>query len=256
VTCEIGVLQRQAMIVDVSLRLLYLIFDRILHWLSLLGRASSSKDIELLVLRHEVAVLRRTNPRPRLDCADRALFAGLIRHLPAVLRGHRLVTPATVLRWHRRLVTKKWTYPNGSGRPPVDPAIATLIEQMARENQTWGYQRIQGELLKLGYRVGASTIRRILKLRRIPPAPLRATDTSWRRFLRAQASSMLAVDFFHVDCAITLKRIDVFFALEVRDRYVHPGDDEPSDRSMDHPAGQEPADGSRRPRHNLSVPRP
>jgi putative transposase len=109
VTCEIGVLQRQAMIVDVSLRLLYLIFDRILHWLSLLGRASSSKDIELLVLRHEVAVLRRTNPKLRLDWADRALFAALIRRLAPVLRGHRLVTPATALRWHRRLVTKKWT---------------------------------------------------------------------------------------------------------------------------------------------------
>jgi transposase InsO family protein len=132
-----------------------------------------------------------------------------------------LVTPATVLRWHRRLVAKKWTNPKTSGRPPVDPMIAALIERMARENETWGYQRIQGELLKLGYRIGASTIRRILKRRRIPPAPLRATDTSWRRFLRAQASTMLAVDFFHVDCAITLKRIYVFFALDVGSRYVH-----------------------------------
>jgi putative transposase len=104
------------MIMDVSLRLLYLIFGRLLSWLTLLGRAASSKDIELLVLRHEVAVLRRTNPRPRLDWADRALFAALIRRLPAVLRGHRLVTPDTVLRWHRRLIAKKWTYPNRPDR--------------------------------------------------------------------------------------------------------------------------------------------
>ena len=95
------------MIVDVSLRLLYLILDRLLSWLLLLGRTSSSKNIELLVLRHEVALLRRTNPRPRLDWADRAVLAALIRRLPAVLRGHRLVTPATVLRWHRRLIATK-----------------------------------------------------------------------------------------------------------------------------------------------------
>jgi hypothetical protein len=104
------------MIAAVSLRLLYLILSRLLDSLALLGRAAAAKDVELLVLRHEVAVLRRTSPMPRLDWADRALFAALIRRLPAVLRSHRLITPATVLRWHRRLVTKKWTYPNQSGR--------------------------------------------------------------------------------------------------------------------------------------------
>jgi putative transposase len=170
----------------VSLRALYLIFDGLLGWLTLLGRASISKDAELLILRQEVAALRRANPRPPLDWADRALLAGLIRRLPAVLRRHRLVTPATVLRWHRRLVTKKWTDPNRSGRPPLDDTIAALIERMASENQTWGYQHIQSELLKLGHRVGSSTIRRILKLRRTPPAPLGAADTSWRRFLRTR----------------------------------------------------------------------
>ena len=169
-----------------SLRLLYLVFARICGWLVLLGRSTASKDIELLVLRHEVAVLRRATPRPRLDWADRAVLAALIRLLPRQVRAHRLVTPGTVLRWHRRLVTKKWTHPNRTGRPPVSPEITALIERLATENKSWGYQRIQGELLKLGHRVSASTIRRVLRRLWIPPAPHRQTDTTWRQFLHSR----------------------------------------------------------------------
>ena len=147
---------------------------------------------------------RRADPSPAPKPAD----------APA---GH----PGTVLRWHCRLVRTKWIYPHRTGRPPVSAEIATLIERLATENNGWGYQRIQGELLKLGYRVSTSTVRRVLKALRIPPTPSRRTDTTWRRFLHAQAATMLAADFFHVDCAMTLHRLYCLFAIEVGSRYVH-----------------------------------
>jgi putative transposase len=135
------------MIAVVSLRMLYLIFQQVLGLVLLLGRSASSKDVELLVLRHEVAVLRRTNPRPRLDWADRAVFAAFIRRLPTRLRGRRLVTPGTILRWHRHLVRRKWTYQNRPGRPSINDIIAALVARMARENPSWGYRRVRREAL-------------------------------------------------------------------------------------------------------------
>ncbi len=131
----------------VSLRLLYLIFRQVLGLILLMGRTSASKDVELLVLRHEVSVLRRTNPRPRLNWADRAIFAALVRRLPRALRCYRVVTPDTILRWHGRLVRKKWTYPSRTGRPPIDDVLAALVVRMARENPRWGYMRVRREAL-------------------------------------------------------------------------------------------------------------
>jgi len=205
----------------VSVRPLYLVFCRILAWLALLARSRAGLHAELLVLRHENQVLRRTNPKPKLDWSDRFLLAGLIRTLPALLRRQRLITPATVLAWHRRLVARHWTYPRRPGRPPIDPAVVVLIERMARDNPGWGYMKIRGELLLLGHRIAVSTIRAIFKRSGIPPAPVRRDHTTWRRFLRTQATTALSCDFFHVDCAVTLRRLYVFFVMEIGTRYVH-----------------------------------
>ena len=129
------------------MRLLYLIFWQVLGLVLLAARTSAAKDIELLVLRHEVAVLRRTNPRPHLDWADRAVLAALIRRMSPALRCHRLVTPDTILRWHRRLVRRRWTYPHRPGRPPIDDVLAALVVRMAQENPRWGYLRVRREAL-------------------------------------------------------------------------------------------------------------
>ena len=145
---------------------------RVFGWLVLLGRSQASKDAEIMVLRHEVMVLRRQVARPRPDWADRAVLAALARLLPSALRGGRLVTPGTLLAWHRRLITRKWTYPSRPGRPRVCQEIRDLVPRLAGENPAWGYRRVHGELIRLGYQVSQATVRRILRARGYRPAPL------------------------------------------------------------------------------------
>jgi len=205
-----------------SLRFVYLAVLRVFGWLALLARSDRAKDAEILLLRHQVAVLQRQVKAPRLSWADRAVLAALARLLPsAQLRQLRLIiSPRTLLRWHASLVRRHWIYPRRTaGRPRTAPAIRALVLEMARDNAGWGYRRIHGELTGLGYQLAPSTVWQILKDAGIDPAPRRSGQT-WRAFLQAQATTILAVDFFHVDTVI-LHRLYVLFFIEHGTRRVH-----------------------------------
>jgi putative transposase len=198
---------------------LYLAFRALLGALVRSRRGLGAKDIELLVLRHELAVLRRQVARPKLRGVDRALLAAAACHLPRHTRGARLVTPRTLLRWHRALVRRKWRQPPGRrGRPAVPADVRAVVLRLARENARWGHRRISGELAKLGLRVSPTTVRRLLSRAGLGPAP-RRSGPGWREFLRAQAASIVACDFFTVE-SVFLRRYYVLFFIAHASRRV------------------------------------
>jgi putative transposase len=211
-----------ALSVSMTLRLVYLAVVRMFGWIALLARSDLAKDAEILVLRHQVAVLQRQVKRPSLSWADRAVLSALFRLIPSGQRQRPrlIVSPRTMLRWHAQLVKRRWTYRRRRpGRPPTAAAIRALVLEMARDNPTWGYRRICGEMVGLGYRVAPSTVWKILKKAGIDPAPSRV-GPSWGEFLAAQARTILAVDFFHID-TVFLRRLYVLFFIEHGTRRVH-----------------------------------
>ena len=205
-----------------TLRFAYLAVLRVLGWLGLLARSDRAKDAELLILRHQVAVLQRQVTAPRLSWADRAVLAALARLLPgSQLRQLRLiVSPRTLLRWHADLVRRRWAHQRRTpGRPRTAPAVRALVLEMARHNPSWGYRRIHGELAGLGHKLAPLTVWQVLKEAGIDPAPTRSGQ-AWRTFLDAQAKTILATDFFHVD-TVFFRRLYVLFFIEHGTRRVH-----------------------------------
>jgi hypothetical protein len=199
--------------------LCYLALRCLLQLVLLRRRSDQFKELEIVVLRHELAVLRRQVHRPQLTSADRTLLAAASRLQPRSRWRVFVVTPTTLLRWHRRLVARRWTYRGRPGRPSVDTEIRVLVLRLARENPRWGYQRIVGEINGLGLPVSATTVRKILRDAGLGPAGNRG-GLSWRMFVRQQAQSMLAVDFFTVE-TISLQRLYVLFFIELGSRRVH-----------------------------------
>jgi putative transposase len=197
---------------------LYLAVRALLGALVRSRRGLHVKDIELLVLRHELEILRRQVARPKLGAADRALLAAVACHLPRSSFGALVATPRTLFRWHRALVRRKWRQPAGRCRPPLSAEVRELVLRLARENPRWGHRRICGELAKLGFRVSPTSIRRLLAQAKLEPAP-RRSGPSWREFLRTQAASIVACDFFTVE-TVFLRRYYVLFFIAHASRRV------------------------------------